>query len=72
MNGGERSFALCDKCLPGGTVHAPPPGWRFPGCPDQVRLPSLQSVSREDGLNELRGKSGFTDKCVESVERPTQ
>jgi hypothetical protein len=42
------------------------------GRPDQVRHSISPICFRGDGLNDLHGKSGFTDKCVESVERPTQ
>jgi hypothetical protein len=40
----------------------------FAGFATNAYLPA----GRLDGLNELTAKSGFIEKCVESVERPTQ
>jgi hypothetical protein len=72
MNGSDRSFAgfATNACPAGQLIRLS--RLALLGRPRQVGVPSLQSVFRSDGLNQLRGKSGFTDKYVESVEHPTQ
>jgi hypothetical protein len=53
----------------GGTAHAPYPGWRFQLVPIKLDF-HLSNLFLGRMVNELRGEPGFTDKCVESVERP--